>query len=227
MIALVVTAAGADTKIIQQVHTDGMMGQPPTEATNTIWITKDKMRTDSGDTSVVVRLDTMKLYLLDHGQKVYNTINLPPNIAKLLPAEMQQMMSSMQLTITVTPSDETKEIQGLKVRRFDVAMSNSMMQLKQTVWACKDAGFDYVSGRDAYAAMQSMQPGMGKGAFDELKKVDGFQLEMEGTITMMGNNIGMSQKTVSIDDQIAPLGTYEPPSDYTEQPFDPMAHMRR
>jgi hypothetical protein len=46
-------------------------------------------------------------------------------------------------------------------------------------------------------------------------------------MTMMGNEVGASEKTISIEDLTAPAGTYEPPADYAEKPFDFMARMQR
>jgi hypothetical protein len=48
------------------------------------------------------------------------------------------------------------------------------------------------------------------------------------TMTMMGNiSVKTSEKTSSIEKLDPPVGIYDPPSDYTEKPFDLMAQMQR
>ena len=60
-----------------------------------------------------------------------------------------------------------------------------------------------------------------------MTKIEGLVVEQKGVMTMMGNEVGTSEKTISIDDMAAPAGTYDPPADYTEKPFDFMARMQK
>jgi hypothetical protein len=45
-------------------------------------------------------------------------------------------------------------------------------------------------------------------------------------MTMMGNDVGTAEKTISIETVDAPSGTYDPPAGYTEKPFDFMQQMQ-
>ena len=46
-------------------------------------------------------------------------------------------------------------------------------------------------------------------------------------MTMMGNEVGTSEKAISIEEIDPPAGTYDPPPGYTEKPFDFMAQVQR
>lgn len=220
-VALTASMAMADTKVVQSTHTGGIMGQPASDSTNTVWLADDRMRMDSEDGTMIVRLDQKKIYVVDHKERSYSAIQYPVDLASMLPPEMAQMMSAMKFEVTVTPSDETKTLLGHQTRRFDVTMKSSMMEMKQTIWAAKDVNFDYAAARDMINAIQSLQPGM-TDAFKELSKIEGFQLAMQGSMGIMGKSVDMSSKTVSIDEGGAPEGGYDPPAGYAEKPFNPM-----
>jgi hypothetical protein len=98
--------------------------------------------------------------------------------------------------------------------------------MKTTMWATKVAGYDPEAFNSMYVHLNSLQPGMAD-AVKEMSKIDGLVVEQQGIMTMMGNEVGTSEKTVSIENIAAPAGTYEPPSGYTETPFDFMARMQR
>jgi hypothetical protein len=60
-----------------------------------------------------------------------------------------------------------------------------------------------------------------------MSKIEGLVVEQQGVMTMMGNEVGTSEKALSIENVEAPAGTYDPPAGYTEKPFDFMAQMQR
>jgi len=230
---LMAGTASADIKIVRIDHTDGFnaMGRttPPVDQEQLTWIGADRMRSDKGDKSTIIRLDLKKLYVVDHDKKTYNTLDLPIDIKQFMPPGMaEQMMSMMTFEVTVTPTDETKMVGDWKTRRYDVAMTSQMATIQMTMWATKDAAFDQDAYYDMYAHLNSMSPGL-ENMVTEMRKIEGFVVEEEGVTTMnvMGNTtIKRSQKTESIEKIDPPAGTYEPPADYTEKPFDIMGAMQ-
>jgi hypothetical protein len=222
--------AAADIKVVKQTHQDGftIMGQtqPPEDRQQTTWIGPNRMSMEQGDTVTIVRLDIMKLYVVDHGTKSYHVLDLPVDLSKLIPPEMQPMLAMMQFDVTVTPTDEHKQVGDWKARRYDMEMSSQMFSMKSTMWVTKVAGYDPQAFNSMYVHLNSLQPGMAD-AVKEMTKIEGLVVEQQGVMTMMGNEVGTSEKTISIDDVDAPAGTYEPPNDYTEKPFDFMARMQR
>lgn len=234
VVVLMAGSAAADLKIVKIEHTDGFnaMGRttPPVDQELVTWIGSDRMRSEKGDTSTIIRLDQKKLYVLDHDTKTYNTLELPIDITKFMPPGMaEQMISMMTFDITVIPTDETKMVGEWETRRYDVTMTSKMADIAMTIWATDIEGFD----REAYYAMydhlNSMSPGLDE-MVDEMQKVEGLVVEEEGitTMTVMGNTtIKRTSKTTSIEDLEPPAGTYDPPADYTEEPYDFMGAMQR
>ena len=126
-VILVGGAASADIKIVKMDHTDGFnaMGRttPPLDQEQVTWIGKDSMRTDSGDASTIIRLDTKKLYVLNHDEKTYNTLDLPVDLAQFMPPGMaEQMMSDDDLRChghTDRRNQNDRRVEGAPVRRLD------------------------------------------------------------------------------------------------------------
>lgn len=222
--------ATADFKVVKQTHQDGftIMGQtqPAEDRQQTTWIGKDTMYMDQGDNVTIVRLDTMKLYVIDHTAKTYHVLDLPIDLAALVPPEMQPMLAMMQFEVTVTPTEEYKQVGEWKARRYDMSMTSQMFSMKSTMWATQVAGYDPKAFNSMYVHLNSLQPGMAD-AVKEMSKIDGLVVEQQGVMTMMGNEVGTSEKTISIDNIDAPAGTYDPPAGYTEKPFDFMERMQR
>ena len=222
--------AVADIKVVKQTHQDGftIMGQtqPPEDKEQTTWIGNEMMYMDQGDTATIVRLDTMKLYVVNHTDQSYHVLDLPVDLSALVPPEMQPMLAMMQFQVTVTPTEEHKQVGEWNARRYDMAMTSQMFSMNSTMWVTKVAGYDPQAFNSMYVHLNSLQPGMAD-AVKEMGKIDGLVVEQQGVMTMMGNEVGTSEKTVSIDNMPAPAGTYDPPPSYTEKPFDFMERMQR
>jgi len=222
--------AVADIKVVKQTHQDGftIMGQtqPPEDKEQTTWIGNEMMYMDQGDTATIVRLDTMKLYVINHTDQSYHVLDLPVDLSALVPPEMQPMLAMMQFQVTVTPAEEQKQVGEWNARRYDMAMTSQMFSMNSTMWVTKVAGYDPQAFNSMYVHLNSLQPGMAD-AVKEMGKIDGLVVEQQGVMTMMGNEVGTSEKTVSIDNMPAPAGTYDPPASYTEKPFDFMERMQR
>jgi hypothetical protein len=225
-VALVAGFAAADTKLVQQHHTDAFtmmkQQQPAKDEQSTVWIGDGRLRSDQGKSSFIVRTDLKKMFMVNHEAKEYYAIDLPVDMKKLLPPGMaDQMMQMMKMDAKVTPSEETKKIGEWTARRYDVAINSQMMQMKMQVWATKDLKLDYASFNTLFENIQLLSPGM-DAMVQEMRKIDGYQVASETTMTMMGNNVKSTETTLSVEDGTAPAGTYEPPSGYAEKPFDLM-----
>jgi hypothetical protein len=229
IVFFVAGTAAADLKVVKKVHRDAytIMGQsqPAEDSEQVTWIGDERMHMDMGDSATIVRLDSMKLYSIDHTAQTYNVLDLPVDLEALLPPEMQPMIQMMNFEVTVTPTDEHKQVGEWKARRYDVEMATAMMTIKMVQWAAEVDGYDPSTFNDMYVHLNSLQPGMAS-AVEELAKIDGFVVAQESVITMMGNDIKSSEQALSIEKATAPAGTYDPPEGYTEKPFDFMASMQ-
>ncbi|MCP4900425.1 MAG: hypothetical protein GY906_25965 [bacterium] len=216
--------AGADTKIVKMSHTDAfsMMGQdtPAKDEEVITWLTENMMRVDQGDSTMIVRLDQKKMFMINHVDKTYNALDVPVDMAKLMPPGMAEgMMQMMNFTATVTPTDETKTIDGRKAQRYDINLTSQMVQMKMTSWATKDVDFKFEWARDMALEMARMQPGMDS-VLEEMSKIEGFVVAQDQVVSMMGNEMNNNEKVISITDANAPAGTYDPPADYTLKEFN-------
>jgi hypothetical protein len=184
------------------------------------------MLLDQGDNATIVRLDTMKLYVINHTSQTYNVLDLPVDLGALVPEEMKPMLAMMQFEVTVTETDEHKQVGEWETRRYDMTMSSQMFTMKSTMWVTKIKGYDPEAFNSMYVHLNSLQPGMAD-AIKEMRKLDGLVVEQSGVMTMMGSEVGTWEKAISIENTDAPAGTYNPPATYTEKPFDFMEKMQR
>ena len=182
--------AMADFKIVKQTHQDGftIMGQnqAPEDRQQTTWIGDGMMFMDQGDNATIVRVDLMKLYVIDHTSKTYNVLDLPVDLSTLVPPEMQPMLAMMQFQVTVTPTEEHKQIGEWNARRYDMEMTSQMFSMKSTMWVTQIPGYDPTAFNSMYIHLNSLQPGMAD-AVKEMSKIDGLVVEQQGVMTMMGN----------------------------------------
>lgn len=233
-IVVIAGTAAADLKVVKMAHTDGFsaMGRetPPSDTEQVTWIGTDRMRMDQGQQSTIIRLDLQKLFILNHDKKTFHTLDLPVDLKQILPPGMaDQMLAMMTFDVTVTPSDETKMIGEWKARRYDVSMVSKMATANMTMWATKDTSLDQEAFNKMYEHLNSMNPGMQDMA-QQMRKIEGLVIEQETvtTMNMMGDvTIKRSEKTSSIEKLSPPDGAYDPPVDYTEQPFDFMESMQK
>ncbi len=222
----------ADTMIekIQKTDEFTMMGQtqPAKEEATTTWIAADKMRQDQGSISVIMRMDSKKMYVVNHDNESYMEIELPIDMEKLMSSnpQMQQMMQMMQMDAKVTKTDETKKIGPYDCRKYEMALTSQMMNMEQELWLTKDVEFDVAAYQAMASQMMKLQPGFAEMA-EEMQKLDGVAITTQSRMKMMGSEMTMSEKVVNVEEKDAPAGTYQPPASYTGKPFDLMTMMQQ
>src|SRR5262245_17587987 len=88
-----------DLMITKEKHTDAfsMMGhdQPAKDTKQVMWIGKDRIRVEEGDTVSIVRADLKKLFILDTKAKTVSTLDLPLDMKKYMPPEASGMFDQM------------------------------------------------------------------------------------------------------------------------------------
>ncbi len=231
---LVAGLAAADSKIVQHTHQDAftVMGQTHAaqDEEQTLWVGSDRLRMDQGDTSTVVRLDLQKMFIINHQAKTISTLDLPIDLAALMPPGMgEQMLKMMTFKVDVTPKEETRTVADWKAHRWDVTMTSPMMNVKATYWATQDVSLDLKNFHALFQRLVSLQPGMAEVA-EKLRSIDGFVVAQDAvaTMPMMGDTtMKTTQQVVSIEKGDPPKGAYEPPQGYTSKPFDFAEMMKR
>lgn len=227
--------AQADIFMQEKHHTDAfqMMGQaqPAKDTLQSIWITKDCMRNDSADSSVLVRLDKQRIYLIDHVQKTYG--ELPLNFEKAMqemgvakmPKEQQQAMAQMmkqmmKVSITVTETPEQKKIKTWNCRKYIQKMNTAMGPVTTEVWATQDLKTDYDLFAKYQAVMMSLQPGLRDAlsqVMKEARKIKGVTVQTKTTSTMMGTTMKSSTELMEYKEGKAPATINGIPAGYKKQ----------
>lgn len=223
---LLAAPALADSAITMKSHSDPVMGQPAKDETSTTWVGKDRMARLGGDSSFIIRNDQKKLYIIDVPGKTYSELELPLDMTKYFPPEMQAqigaMMQQMKMTAKVTPTAESKKIGAWNTKLYKAEIANAMgMKMDIDMWVTKDLGIDAATYKELANSLQGLQLGF-EDAAKELAKIDGVSVLTETTISIMGNTMKSREEVVSAETKAAPAGTYDVPAGMTKEPFDPM-----
>lgn len=234
-IALVLAAAVllalpalADQKLVLESHQDPFeiqgQEQPAQDKTVTMWIGDDAVARDDGESLVILKGD--KLYLVNHDAESYNVLDLPVDVAELVPEgqreQVRQMQEMAHLEAKVKAGDESKEIGGWTARRYEVSLTaETGLELDIVIWASKDVKVDAAANRRLVAALASLQPG-GADWVEAMKEIEGFPVLRETTMHLPGGNtVTTTERLVSVEETEAPEATYAPPADYEEADFGP------
>jgi hypothetical protein len=226
--------AAADHLIRQVVHTDipamGGGAQTAHDDTSTIWLSKERLAVTGGGTNALVRLDLSQFYLIDHDDQSYVTFTLPVDLANVLPADdpnaqmLKQMMEVMQTTITVTPTDQTKEIRSWNARLYEIEMKNNFVAIQMSAWATEDAPVDAELYWKLYESLFSVNP-VTKDAMSSFRKIKGIIVLQEQTVQVMGQETKQRTEVIEMREADAPRGVFRLPKGYKEKTYNPMEGM--
>ena len=229
--------AQADMYIKQKNHMDGysMMGQtqPPQDDLFVSWMSKDKARMDHGeDTSIIVRLDKKKIYMINHAEKTYG--EMPYNettdiltsaladsdLSDEEQAQAKKMMAGfaemMTPKISVKGTGETKKIKKWNCKKYIMTMNMMGTTATTEVWATEDIKIDYELYSTLMFSMMPKTPGSGKMP-EEMKKIKGLTVLSTGTMSMMGTDVKSTQELLEVVEKSAPTVTYKIPEGYKKQ----------
>jgi hypothetical protein len=229
--ALATPALAADTKITMTKHTDAMNVRghtaPAEDSTEVMWVGKDRMRVENGDTVTIVRPDLKKMFIVHTADKTYTALDLPIDMKKYFPPELAPMLEQQYggMKVTVTPTTETKKIKEWNTTKHTMTTSMEMMGMTITstadIWVTKDVTIDRAAFADMHGSMMGMMPG-GAAIVAEYKKLDGFPVLTETTRKVMGSDMKTREEITAVESKDAPEGSYDVPKDFKEVPFDPM-----
>lgn len=226
-------SSSADVFMKQKKHTGAfkIMGreQPAKDVIETIWITKDKVRSDNEDKSYILLLNEKKMYFLDNVRKTYTVI--PLDLDKLGKAatkgekmdsgEKQNLMdfakNMMQIKISVKPTGESKKIKTWNCKKYIQTIETRMGPTRTEIWASEDIHIDYDLYSQFSSALLATQPGMKQMLEDmmaEMKKIKGVPVLTTTVTKMMGSEMKSSQELLEVKNGTAPSGIFTVPKDY-------------
>jgi hypothetical protein len=230
LVALLGSPAGADSLLVLKSHADAFQlkeeSQPAKDTEVRIWVTENKVRRDEGDTSMILRLDRNRLFLVHHPDKTYNELTLPVDFVRLFAKEKEDLGQTwerqMRLTVKVSPGGETKKVNGWTARREQMDIASAMgMKISTTLWLSKDVA-SYALLNKLTATLAALQPGAADWA-QKLEQLDGFPVLKEDDVDALGTHFKTREELVSVATRNAPAGTYDPPAGYTAAPYNPLA----
>jgi len=233
VVLLVAIAARADIYVKSKAHTDpvSIMGQtqPATDTTSEQWIGDDQFATISDAMSQIIDLKKNVMIIANHKDKTYIETPLPLDLSKIMPAEMAGMAQAMmKMTVTVTPSGESKSIGAWKCSGYNVALNMMMMPMKIQVWATTDVPFDLAKYMERiYANVIKAQFRLDDAAVKEMLKIKGFWIASETSAEMMGAKIRATTEVVEIGKKTPPASVYASPAGYKKMERFTMQQMQQ
>jgi hypothetical protein len=213
------------TKQTTETLPDGT-SQNSSENEGTIWISKNKMRQDDGDaTSIIIRQDKNKVFILNHMDKTYSEMDLPLKLEENLTNEAKQIIQVMKISSSVTETQETQVIKGWKSKKFLANISISMMRMNMPmtmeIWATKETGINLKTFRRFYLVLLSMNL-FTKDLVEEFKKIEGYPVLTKISMTVKGVETKSQEEVITVEESKAPRGTYDLPSEYTRVAYNPL-----
>lgn len=199
--------------------------QKPVDEKGVTWLTKDKMREDMGNASIIVRLDQKKIYMnIDHESKTYSEINLPIDMENLIPPEAKQLAQLIERAHTFKETGELMKIRDWNCKKYLVEIAVSMMGMNMPIsiiiWASKDLGVDLSDYLKLQGEILSTNP-FTKDISKDFKRIEGFPVVIEFAMAMPSLESRYREEVVSVERKKAPDGTYDLPQGYTKIPYNP------
>lgn len=219
---------GADVYIKSKTHTDPfeMMGQsqPAKDEVTEQWLGNNTFATSSSRQNMIIDLNKQVMYIVYPQSQSYVEASLPIDMAKLLPEQIAQMMAMFKVTAKVTANGQTKKIGQWNCAGYDVEMNMTGMMpmtMKMSTWATTDVPFDWKSYMEkmlpTVMKASSVNMPFGEDVLNEFKKIEGFQVAAEMTMTMMGATLRIITEVEEISEKTAPAGIYAVPAGYKKQ----------
>ncbi|MFQ6070051.1 MAG: DUF4412 domain-containing protein [Candidatus Aminicenantales bacterium] len=182
------------------------------------WISRNKFRLDKGKaSSLIIRLDLEKLYLINHKLKTYSEVDLPLKPDKIFPPPALKLLEEMKVSGEVIDTGEEKKIRKWKCRKYLIKIKASLMdidiELNQQYWV-----WTKIRGKlNLYQKFQGevllLNPLL-KEFMAKIKKIDGYPILIKSSLKMLGAEIKSVDEVVSVERKKAPQGIYELPEGY-------------
>jgi len=215
LLALPSLAAAQDVYIESTTHTDAvkMMGRevPAQDGINRTWIGDDRLAVEdaAAGSLIIFRADRGRIYLVNTHDRTYYESPVPFQF----PPDVAQTMASMKPEVTVTPTTESRVVNGFKATLTRVTIKVMGQDIQMAYWISKDVPVPQDEVRKLTQAMFAGNPMLGEVA-EKMAALDGYPVRVETTVTAMGSTFGSWQEVQKVERKAAPSGTYEVPADF-------------
>ena len=224
-ILMATAVTDAATVVVKKHSGQGL----PEDTTTETWIEEQRIREDAGSRSFIADLEAAKVYVVDHADKSFYTLDHPVDLRQVASSDLLPFLDALEsrssLSSKLEPLEQGKEVGGKSTRGYKLRMDNDLgVNLTLTLWTTDKVDFDLEQYRALRQAVASARP-MDKAMETEMQKVEGYPMLVEVRAFIEGNEILTQQEVVSIEQREAPEGTFAPPSAYRQKPVDLTALM--
>lgn len=219
-------AAGADTLLTLKAHQDAFaiagQQQDARDATVEVWIGDGQISRSDDQGKFVMREN--QVVIVNHRDRTYTVLDLPVDLAEMLPPGMEQQVEMWKIEAEVTPTEERREIGDWSARRYDIEVTNPMgLAVSTEMWASTEVDIDFEAYHKLARQMLALQPGT-EDLVAEMSKVRGFPVLVvqETMVDGAGTTVKTREELVSVEKKEPPADAYGVPEGYIldESPFD-------
>lgn len=204
-----------ETYVEARTHTDevSVMGRtvPARDGTTRTWIGEDRIavQDEAAGNTVIFRADLGRMYVIFPEERSYYESTIPFQF----PPEMQQMMQVLNPQVTVTPTADTRVVNGWSATLTKVGIKMMGQDVAMDMWMSPEVDVSADQVRKLTQAMFSANP-----AFAELGSkmaaLEGYPVRVESRVSVMGSSFGSWQEVQKVERRAAPEGTFEVPAGY-------------
>ncbi|MBD3235898.1 MAG: hypothetical protein GF330_04280 [Candidatus Eisenbacteria bacterium] len=194
--------------------------------TVTIWLGEDRAAITGSGTNAILHRDAAKLYLLNRGARTYSVVDLPCDLETFFPPghaqhrPFQRVLEAVQTEVEITPTEETREINGWPTRLFRIEMRAARASIHSETWATTAVPIDEGLYRELLTSIMSTHPATYQ-MTSTLDEIEGITVLDEQRISRPHMEMVSIRELIRVEEAEPPPGIYSPPPDYEERPFNP------
>jgi hypothetical protein len=217
---LLAAAVEAKDLVVKQRSSSGFGGGQTND--ETVYVTSDKIVTDSPEQRTIVDLDAKNITSIDKAQKTYSVITI---------AELQQQMEMLRASLDSMPPDARKQMAAL----FDDSHAVVIKETGKTETIAGHSAKEHTLSGGPYSgfvwttdeietppaftkakAMEGMRGGAAKRLGEAMQSLKGFPLRTKIDMKTGGNAITMSNEVLDVRESAVPKDVLAVPSGYAK-----------
>lgn len=197
--------AFADITIVQNVHTTGIMGQPPQNMTITMYIKGTKARVEGtmgGGSYQIIDLDQKKIWIVNPAKKQVMVVS--PEVMDAAGQMMEQ--AGKKAKTDVQKTGKSDKVNGYKCEEYTINTVGGIMDLNSTQCITNDVKSDEFEPFRKYAESYAKMMG------NEVPK--GVPVRTQAKVSMMGQTFESKAEVQSISRAPIANSQFVVPPDY-------------
>jgi hypothetical protein len=203
-------AVFADAKIVQNIKSSGVMGQPPKNSTMTIYAKGTKARMDMGTGGVyqIIDVTAQKVFIVEPTKKT--VMVMTADQMKQTAGMLSQLGGKKEATPpSVKKLGTSKTYNGFKCDEYKISMSTPI-QSDGTYCISPE-----INLRKELEGLMSFSKEFAQlFGGDLMNQINGFPVHSESTASMFGQTITSSSDLVSVSHDTQPDSLFVVPADY-------------